>query len=81
MKKDRKDSDWYKNRLNEAKKPRPMTASERRTLFYTNNALLRQAPTIVADAIKRGWISPPEQPQKKFHIGLLKKWRSYDQED
>jgi hypothetical protein len=57
-----------------------MTSDERRRLFYTNNALLRQAPNIVSEAMKNGWISPPNKPLKKFNIGMIRRNKD-DQEE
>jgi hypothetical protein len=74
VKRDRKESAWYKHRLEEAKKPRPMTTTEKSTLHMSNSDLLAEAKSIVQKAIDRGWMSY----QKKLTVADLKK--HYDQE-
>jgi hypothetical protein len=74
VKRDRKDSAWYQHRLEEAKKPRPMTQNEKDSLHMSNNDLLAEAKSLVQRAIDRGWMSYP----KRLTVADLKK--HYDQE-
>lgn len=52
-----KDTAWYRQRLEENKKPEPMTDLEKEQLGLQNKQLLAEAPRIIANALRRGWIS------------------------
>lgn len=52
-----KDTFWYKQRLTENSKPKPMTHEEKELIGLDNKAIIKDAKRIVAHAIKRGWIS------------------------
>lgn len=59
--KDRKESVWYQHRLDEAKKPQPLTQEERQMMHYQNQAILDDAKRLVEYGIQKGWLKKPQR--------------------
>ena len=56
---------WYACRLRDASKPGPITDHERTIITEENRILIEQSSKIIANAVKRGWISYPEPVEPK----------------
>lgn len=65
MKTPRHEQPWYECRLENNKKPAPLTDEERTIMSGANRKIIEDAPRLIAYAISKGWMS---YPTKKTHF-------------
>lgn len=67
-----KDTFWYKQRLQENSKPKPIDRDELDRIIAVNRKLLANAKSIVAEGIAKGWLKMPPEKDKRLCIRNLK---------
>jgi hypothetical protein len=80
MKTPRHEQPWYSCRLENNKKPEPLTEEEKTIMSGVNRKLIDDAPRLIAYGVQKGWISYPKKPRTQ-HTWITKDSPPLQQDD